>query len=67
MSKKVDGLDPRPIRVESKPSNNIISPSSANLNPQVGTNQNLVQNNSLNSFKSNSDWLEWLKRKRRGW
>ena len=51
----------------------IISPFQGNLNLQrsniQGFNQNLQQNNTFKAPKSDLDWLEWLKRKRKniGW
>ena len=50
---------------------NIIQPPQNNLNPssvntQTNLGQNLNQNNSIKPPKSNWEWLEWLKRKRKG-
>lgn len=53
---------------------NIISPSQINLNPlgsnlQNNTSQNLVQSNTILPPKTDLEWLEELKRKRKkfGW
>ena len=58
MSKQVDDTGIRPSRVEPVPSNNIISSSNTNLNPQAS-------NQTIQPPKTHNQWLEDLKRKRK--
>ena len=66
-----DGTSHATSTDSNKDTSNIIPPSQPNLNPnnaktQANLGQNLNQNNTIKPPKSDWEWREWLKRKRKG-